>query len=147
MKTVVLGSDHAGFESKEQLKKHLTESDYTVIDVGTDSLESCNYADYAIKAAEVVASRRADFGIVICGTGEGVSIAANKVKGIRCGIGYNDDVSRLLRNHNDANMIAFGARYMSVGDIIRRSDIFLNSQFDGGRHEVRIQSIIKYESK
>ena len=103
---ISIASDHGGFKYKEEIKKHLISKGYQVIDEGTNSLDSCNYAEFALKAAEDVANKRADFGVLVCSSGEGVAIAANKVKGVRCGIGYNDTVSKLLRGHNDANMIA-----------------------------------------
>ena len=86
------------------------------------------------------------FGILICNSGEGVSIAANKVKGVRCGLGYNDDVARLIRQHNDCNMVSFGASFMSIEDILRRVDIFLNTDFEGGRHCLRVNTFVDYEN-
>lgn len=145
--TIVIASDHGGFEAKNELKKHLLEKGYSILDDGTFSLESCNYAEYGLRAAEDVAEGKADFGVVICSSGEGISIAANKVKGVRCGVGYNDDVAHLLREHNDANMIAFGAKFMTSEEIIKRTDIFLSSSFEGGRHEKRVQTIKNYENK
>ena len=142
---ISLGCDHGGFNYKEEIKKYLIEHNYEIIDEGTNSLDSCNYAEYAIKAAEDVASGKANFGILVCSSGEGVTIAANKVKGVRCGIGYNNKVSELLRVHNNANMIAFGALYMDLKDVIKRVDIFLNSDFEGGRHQKRVDTIISYE--
>ncbi len=143
---VVLGNDHGGFEAKEVVKTHLINCGYDVIDVGTSSKESCNYAYFALEAAKKISSKEANFGILICNSGEGVSIAANKVKGVRCGIGYNDDVARLIRQHNDCNMISFGASFMSVEDILRRVDIFLHTSFEGGRHCLRVQTFIDYEN-
>ena len=142
---VAYGCDHGGYPYKEQVIKHLEERGYEVIDCGTYSKESCNYPEPAIKTAEMVASKKADYGVLVCNTGEGVSISANKVKGIRCGIGYNDEVSHLLREHNDANMIAFGANFMDIEDIKRRIIIFLNSQFEGDRHIERVDTIKNYE--
>lgn len=142
---LALAADHGGYLAKEALKKHLEKEGYVIVDVGTNSLESCNYAQFGLKAATLVANKECEFGIVICSSGEGISIAANKVKSIRCGIAYNDDVARLIREHNDCNMIAFGAKFMLVEDIIRRTDIFLNTKFEGGRHIKRIDTIINYE--
>ena len=142
---ISLGSDHGGYKYKEEIKKHLESLGHKTIDEGTYSTESCNYAEFALKAAEDVKNKKADFGILVCNSGEGVSIAANKVKGIRCGIGYNDDVAHLLREHNNANMIAFGASFMTLEDVIKRVDIFLNAKFEGGRHEKRVETIIDYE--
>ena len=140
-------SDHAFFEAKEEVKKHLVNEGYDVIDVGTNTTDSCNYAEFGIEAAKKVSSGEATYGVVICSSGEGISIAANKVKGVRCGIGYNDDVAHLLKEHNNANMIAFGAKFMSTQDIINRIDIFLNAKFEGGRHINRVNTIINEENK
>ena len=142
---ISLGCDHGGFEAKEIVKKYLIEKGYEPIDCGTFSEESCNYPSFAFTAAECVAKGEAEKGIVICSSGEGVCICANKVKGIRCGIGYNDDVSHLIVEHNHANMIAFGAKFMAMEDIIRRIDIFLDSKALDGRHEKRVEMISEYE--
>lgn len=142
---IVIGSDHAGFLRKEEVKEFLKEKGYEVIDVGTNSTESCNYAEFALKAAEMVGKHEVDLGVLVCSSGEGISIAANKVKGVRCGIGYNDDVSHLLREHNDANMIAFGASFMDKEEVLKRVQIFLNASFQGGRHEKRVNTIKDYE--
>ena len=138
---IAIGSDHGGFDYKEELKTYLINKGYEVIDCGTYSKDSCNYAKFAIDTAIKVSNNEANFGIIICTSGEGVCIAANKVKGIRCGIGYNDDVARLLREHNDANVLAMGGRI--VGDVLALEmvDIFLSTKFEGGRHTNRINSI------
>jgi ribose 5-phosphate isomerase B len=138
---IALGSDHAGFELKEAIKKHLIEKGYQVLDEGTHSLERVDYPVFGKKVADDVVAGKAQFGIVCCGSGEGISIAANKIKGIRCGIGYNNDVSRLLRQHNDANMIAFGGRFMTPEEVLPRVDVFLLTPFEGGRHLERVQQI------
>ena len=143
---IVIASDHGGFYAKSEVIKFLISKGYEVIDKGCYSKERANYAQYAIKAAEDIKNGYATFGILICSSGEGVCIAANKVKGIRCGIGYNDEVSHLLREHNDANMIAFGANFMDIEDIKRRIIIFLNSQFEGDRHIERVDTIKNYEN-
>ena len=140
---VSLGCDHGGYLLKEDIKNYLSNKGIEVIDVGTDSLESCHYPVFGEKAARLVSEKKADFGILICTSGEGIMMAANKVKGIRCGIGYNDEVSKLMRQHNNANMIAFGAKFMDKEDVLRRIDIFLNTPFEGGRHQVRVDLIEK----
>ncbi len=142
---ISLGSDHAGLELKLAIKEHLEKEGYSVIDEGTYSEDSCDYADFAAKVAHDVINKKADFGILCCGTGEGISIAANKVKGIRCGIGYDLEVSKLTRQHNNANMIAFGARFMKTEDVLTRVDAFLTTPFEGGRHEKRIEKIAALE--
>ncbi len=138
---ISIGSDHAGYAYKEEIKKYLSNKGYGVIDCGTNSLESCDYPEFGKEAARKVANKEADFGIVVCSSGEGISIAANKVKGIRCGLAYNDDVARLIRQHNNANMIGFGASFMKLEDVLRRIDIFLATPFEGGRHERRVNKI------
>ncbi len=138
-----IGCDHGGYEAKEIVKSYLEKKGYEVIDCGTFSTESCDYPIFAKKAAELVANGEAEKGILICSSGEGVCICANKVKGIRCGIGYNDDVSHLLVEHNHANMIAFGAKFMDINDILHRIDIFLSSEPLGDRHQRRVDLIEK----
>lgn len=138
---ISIGSDHGGYEYKQEVIKFLKNHNYEVIDEGTHSLESCNYAEYAYKVAKDVQSKEADFGIVICTSGEGVCMASNKVKGVRCGLAYNDEVASLMRKHNNANVISFSQKFMSLGDILRRVEIFLNTKFEGGRHQVRVDFI------
>ena len=142
---IAIGSEQGGFDYKKELIDMLTEEGHEVIDCGTFSKESCNYADFALKTASEVGLGNCDKGILICNSGEGVSIAANKVKGVRCGIGYNDEVAQLLRNHNDANMIAFGAHFQTLDEVKNRIHIFLVSEFLGDRHQKRVQTIIDYE--
>ena len=144
MLKISLGSDHGGFAYKEAIKKHL-EGKYEVIDVGTCNEDSCNYPEFGIKAAKLVSSGECTFGILVCTSGEGIMMSANKVKGVRCGIGYNDDVSMFMRLHNDANMIAFGQKFMELEDVLRRVDIFLSTKFEGGRHATRVQMIMDEE--
>lgn len=144
---IAIGSDHGGYIVKEALKQHLNQEGYEIIDVGSNSLESCNYAEFGLKVAELVSNGTCKYGIVVCSSGEGISIAANKVRGIRCGIAYNDDVAMLIRQHNDCNMVAFGAKFMSLEDIIRRTEIFLNTNFEEGRHVFRVNTIKNYENK
>lgn len=142
---IALGADHAGFELKEAVKKHLLSEGYEVLDEGTYSEDRCDYPDFAEKAAMDVTSGKASFGILCCGTGEGISIAANKIDGIRCGIGYDLEVSRLIREHNNANMVAFGSRFMKEKDVLERVDAFLTTPFEGERHAGRVQKIIDLE--
>ena len=147
IKTVSFGCDHGGYPFKEEIVNHLKELGYEVLDCGTYSKESCNYPDPAFKAATAVAEGKAQAGILVCSSGEGVSICANKVKGVICGIGYNDDVSHLIVTHNHANMIAFGGAYMTLEDILRRIDIFFHSVPHEGRHQRRVDIIRDYEEK
>lgn len=139
---ISIGCDHAGFDAKEEVVNYLKELGHEVVDCGTYSKDSSDYPLFGKDAANKVANKEVDFGIVICSSGEGIMIAANKVKGVRCGMGYNDDVSRLMREHNNANMIAFGANFMPVEDIKRRINIFLSTDFSNGpRHIRRVEEI------
>lgn len=142
---IAIACDHGGYEAKEKVVGYLKGKGYDVLDFGTYSLDSCNYPEFAFKASEAVSKGEAEKGILICSSGEGVCMCANKVKGIRCGIGYNDDVAHLLVEHNHANMIAFGAKFMPLEDIERRVDIFLAAKPLDGRHEIRVSLIENYE--
>lgn len=142
---IVIGSDHAGYKQKEVIKNHLIELGHEVYDVGTYSLDSCDYPIFGIAAAKEVSKGKADYGVLVCSSGEGIMMSANKVKGVRAGLAYNDDVARLIREHNNANMIAFGASFMKDEDVLRRVDIFLNTEFAGGRHERRVNEISEIE--
>jgi len=138
---ISIGSDHAGFKYKEEIKKYLESKGHEVIDCGTNSLDSCDYPIFGRAAAELVAKGEVKYGVLVCSSGEGIMMAANKVKGVRCGLAYNDDVARLIRQHNNANMIAFGASFMELKDVLRRIDLFLSTEFEGGRHERRVSEI------
>ena len=144
---IAIGSDHGGFELKEAIIKHLEKKGHKVFDYGTNSTDSCNYPLYGASVAKSVTSGESDYGIVVCTSGEGICISANKIKGIRCGIGYNDDDTKLMRQHNDANMIAFGEKFMKEKDVLRRVDIFLSTEFEGGRHALRVDMIKALEEK
>ncbi len=145
MLRIAIGSDHGGVDQKDEVVKYLKSKGYEIVDVGTNSHDSCHYPLFGAEVAKLVAKKDCDFGIVICTSGEGICIAANKIKGIRCGIGYNDEVSRLMRQHNDANVIAFGAKFMETKDVIRRIEIFLSTEFEGGRHQTRVDMISELE--
>ena len=138
---IAIGSDHGGFLLKEELKKYLFDKGFDVIDVGTHSLDSCHYPEFAIKVSNLVSNGDCRFGVIVCTTGEGVVMAANKIKGIRAGLAYNAEVARLMREHNDANVITFGAKYISADEAIDRLNEFLNAKFLEGRHQVRVQMI------
>lgn len=142
-----IGCDHGGYEYKMQIIQYLESNGHQVVDCGTFSTESCDYPEFAIKTAEMVKNGKTDLGIVICRSGEGVSIAANKVKGIRCALAYNEVVARLSREHNDANMIAFGADYFSIKEVKAMLDQFINAKFAAGKHERRVNLIKNYENK
>ncbi len=144
---IAIGSDHGGFTYKEAVKQHLKDKNIEVIDVGPNEKASVDYPTYGIAVGEKVSKKEADLGVVICTSGEGITIAANKVPGVRAGIGYNDDVSRLLREHNDANVIGFGEAQMNLEDVLRRIDIFIDAKFQGDRHQRRVNIIKDYENK
>lgn len=141
MEQIALACDHGGFILKEDVKAYLESKGYQVIDFGTNSTESCNYPEFAKKAAEFVSKHEGSKGIVICTTGEGVMMTANKVKGIRCGLVYNEDVASLIVRHNKANMMSMGAKYTTKEQAYRYVDIFLSSEFEGGRHQIRVDMI------
>ena len=138
---IAIGSDHAGYNYKQEIINYLKEKGHEVIDCGTNSLESCDYPIFGRAVAEKVAAKEANYGVLVCSSGEGIMMAANKVKGVRAGLAYNDDVARLIKQHNNANVIAFGANFMELKDVLRRIDIFFASEFEGGRHERRVNEI------
>lgn len=138
---IVIGSDHAGFELKEELKKFLSTLCSEVIDFGCTSSDSCDYPDFAIPLAKSVSGGEFDFGILICGTGIGMSIAANKVKGIRAANCCSIQMAQLARQHNDANILTLGARLISYELAKEIVSTFLGENFQGGRHVLRIQKI------
>lgn len=134
---VAIGADHGGFELKEYLKKSCQDKGIEIVDLGTYSAESCDYPLIADKVAAEILRGGADFGVLICGTGIGISIAANRHKGIRAALLYNDAVAALAREHNDANIAVFGARTQDKTDVVRYLDIFLNTPFSNGERHCR----------
>lgn len=141
---IAIGSDHGGYEYKKEIIKEFKDVEF--VDCGTYSNESCNYAEFALETAKKVGNNEVDFGILICNSGEGVAIAANKVKGVRATILYNDEVAHLVKEHNNSNCICFGANFMTLEDVIKRIKIYMNSSFLGERHAKRVQTIIDYEN-
>jgi len=142
---VAVGSDHAGYEYKEIIKKHLENKGFQIIDKGTFSKESVDYPVYGEAVGKAVASGEADMGIVICGTGIGISISANKVPGVRAALCTNEYMARMARKHNNANVLAFGARVLGIDVAIGIVDQFFNTDFEGGRHERRVNLITEIE--
>lgn len=142
---IALACDHGGINLKEAIKKHLEKNNYEVIDFGTNTTDSVDYPDYAFKAATAVAQKDADCGILVCGTGIGIGIAANKVKGIRCATVGDTFSARMTKAHNDANMIALGERVTGIGLGLDIVDAYLNSSFEGGRHQNRVDKIMEIE--
>ena len=142
---IALACDHGALALKEAIKKHLTERGLAYKDFGTNSLDSCDYPDFAGPAAQAVASGECDRGIVCCTTGIGVSITANKVKGIRCALLHDPMSARMTRQHNDTNMMALGAAV--TGEMLAREivDVWLDTAFEGGRHARRVSKVMAYE--
>ena len=133
--------DHAGFELKLKLKKYLTEQGYDLVDFGTDSDESCDYADFAHPMAESIEKGELKRGISICGSGNGINMTTNKHQGIRAGLCWLPEISKLARSHNDANVCSLPGRFITYETAIEIVDLFLNTPFDGGRHQTRIDKI------
>lgn len=140
-----IGSDHGGFELKEYIKEFLDKEGISYIDYGTNSLESVDYPDYGRKVAEAVVAKEVDKAIVICGTGIGISISCNKVKGIRCALCGDTYSARMSREHNNANILALGGRVIGRDLAIEIVSAWLESEFAGGRHEKRIEKISEIE--
>ena len=142
---IAMGCDHGGFALKEHLKNYLTGQGHQVLDCGTNSAESCDYPDFGRPAAEAVSSGQCQKGIVICTTGIGISITANKVKGIRCALCGDPFSAEMTRRHNDANMLALGAGIVGPNLAERIADVFLSAEFEGGRHQRRVDKIMEIE--
>jgi ribose 5-phosphate isomerase B len=142
---IAIGADHAGYELKEKLKHFLGERGADVRDVGTDSTESVDYPDYARMVGEEVAAKKADFGILVCGSGIGMAIAANKVPGVRAANVTSENEAQLSREHNDANVLAMGARVVDEAKAFRIVEAWLRTAFAGGRHRQRVEKIAQIE--
>jgi len=142
---ISLGADHAGFELKDKLKKWLTVKGFEIADEGTNSPDSVDYPDYARKVAEDVVGKRADCGILVCGSGIGMAIAANKIAGVRAANVTTEYEAQLSREHNNANILALGARILSEEDARKIVTKWLDTQFAGGRHQQRVEKIAALE--
>ncbi len=138
---IAISADHAGFELKKILIIKLKESGHTVNDYGTNSTDSIDYPDYAYAAAKSIADGDNELGVIICGSGVGVSITANKVKGIRAANCFNSEMASLARQHNNANVICLGARFLTEVQASEMVDTFITTEFEGGRHERRVEKI------
>ena len=143
---IALGADHAGFELKEKIKQHLITQGFDLNDRGTDSSESVDYPDFARSVGEEVAAGKADWGILVCGAGIGMAIAANKVPGIRAANIHNEIEAQLSREHNNANVLALGGRMLDQATALRIVDRWLSTAFGGGRHQRRIDKISEMET-
>ncbi len=144
---IVIGSDHGGYKLKEEIKKYLKEAGLEYEDVGAPSEESVNYPDFAAKVAKRVQDKKAETGILICRSGIGMSIVANKFRGVRCAPCYNETIAKFAKMHNNANVLALGADYVSVNDAICIIRMFLATSFEGGRHNERVKLISDIEDE
>ena len=144
---IVIGSDHGGYLLKEHIKKYLEENNYDIEDYGTHSLESVDYPEFGQRVAEAVAQGKYKKGILVCGTGLGISIAANKVKGIRAVVVSESFSAKMSHLHNDANILALGGRVVGPDLAVEIVDVWLNTPFEGGRHAKRLEKIREIENK
>lgn len=142
---IAIGSDHAGFDEKERIKKTLTDLGIDFEDVGTFSNDSVDYPDFARRVGEEVGSGRAEQGILVCGSGIGVAIAANKMRGVRAAQAWNEETARLARQHNDANVLTIGARVIPPDEITKIVRAWFETDFDGGRHQGRVRKMMDLE--
>ena len=140
-KKVSLASDHAGFDLKEKIKKFLIKKKIKVVDLGPKNNNSVDYPDYAKKVAKNASSKKSNVGILVCGSGTGMAMSANKAKKIRAAVCYNKASTRLSRQHNNANIMALGARLTKKSDAIKLVNVFLNTKFEGGRHLRRVNKV------
>ncbi len=145
---IAIGSDHAGFDLKQHLRGALEAQGHELVDLGTNAAEACDYPDHAARVAHEVVEGRAERGILVCATGMGMTMAANKVKGIRAALAVNADEVLLTRKHNNANVLAFSALYTKPGDADAMAQIFLDTKFEsGGRHERRVNKMMNLEQE
>jgi len=142
---IAIASDHAGYEEKEQLKPVLDELGIQYEDLGTFSREAVDYPDYARKVADQVAGHRVEQGLLVCGSGTGMAIAANKVPGVRAAVAWNEDIARLAREHNDANVLTLAARVTPFPELAKIVRAWFATKFDGGRHARRVEKISEIE--
>jgi ribose 5-phosphate isomerase B len=144
---IVLSSDHSGVSLRQTIAVHLSAKGWTVVDIGPLSSESTPYPEHGAAAAKLVASGNCRFGIVLCGTGQGIMMAANKIKGIRCGVCNETFSARMIRQHNDANMLSLGVRVVGEGLALDIIDAFLMAEFEGGRHATRVEMLLTMEGE
>ncbi len=140
---ILLASDHAGFKLKKDIEQHLKDKGWDTVDLGCPSPERANYASYGLKLGEAIHNNEAEWGVVVCGSGIGISIAANRFKGVRAARVFDVEDAKLTRQHNNANVIALGERMTNTKDAIAMVDAFLNEKFEGGRHKERIETLDK----
>ena len=142
---IAMAADHGGYELKNILKDYLTGKGHEIINLGTDSPDSVDYPDYAKACCEEVVAKRADFGILVCGSGVGISIAANKIDGIRCALCPSKEIAPLTKQHNNANVIALGGRFTAPEEAKALVDAYMAAEYEGGRHQGRIDKITALE--
>ena len=140
-KKICIASDHAGFNTKESIKHFLINKNISIIDLGPMNKNSVDYPDYAKKVSKRIKSKKSEIGILVCGSGTGMAISANKIKGIRAAVCYNSKSTTLSRKHNDANIISIGSRLTKKSIILRLVSMFLKTKFEGGRHLKRVKKI------
>lgn len=138
---IAIGSDHAGFDYKEHLRQKFTEQGFEVNDFGAYSTDSADYPDFAHPVAQSVEDGKTNFGILICGSGNGVCITANKHKGVRAALCWNNDLAALARQHNNANVICIPSRFVDLETAVSMAETFLRTEFEGGRHQKRVEKI------
>lgn len=144
---IAIGADHKGFQLKERIKEHLKGEGEEVTDFGTDSEESCDYPDYGLKLAEAVARGEFERGVLVCWTGNGMNMSANKVKGIRSALCLNPELAVFARQHNDANVLTLASKFTPVEEALEIVKAFFSSEFEGGRHQRRVNKISEYEKE
>ena len=144
IRTVAIGCDHAGFPLKTPITEYLRSKGYLIIDFGTNSTDSVDYPDYVHPLAKCLLEKKAERGILICGSGNGVCMTANKHAGIRAALVWQEEIAALARKHNNANVICLPARFISPASAVQCVDIFLHTEFEGGRHERRVEKITEF---
>ena len=144
---VALGADHAGFELKEKVKKYLQSKGVEIIDLGTESTESVDYPDFAIQVAQLVSQKMVDWGVLVCKSGIGMSIVANKVAGVRAALCHTVEDTKLARGHNDANLLALSGAFTTEAEAKKIVDAWMETEFEGGRHERRVTKILDLEKQ
>jgi ribose 5-phosphate isomerase B len=144
---IAIGADHAGYEDKERVKKTLDELGIQYEDFGTQSTDSVDYPDFAQKVGEAVAHGEVDQGLLVCGSGTGMAIAANKVPGVRAAVAWSEEIARLAREHNDANVLSLAARFTPPDEIDKIVRAWFGAHFDGGRHQRRVDKINEIEKE
>ena len=138
---IAIGSDHAGFELKQIIVEHLSSRNVDLVDFGTNSLDSVDYPDFAKRVADEVSNKDLVMGILVCGSGQGMAMTANRYKDVRAAICHNSDVAKVTREHNDANILCLGSRFIEEAEALKCVDVFLSTDFEGERHLKRINKI------